>query len=76
MAHDHRPGDLPGDGNWAAYVQSLTNVVQTESKPVLHLVRLESGQQTEVANATSPAFSADSKWIAYQVDPTGGRGGR
>jgi len=68
--------EISGDGNWAAYVLSLTNVVQTESKPVLHLVRLESGQQTEVANATSPAFSADSKWIAYQVDPTGGRGGR
>jgi len=68
--------EISGDGNWAAYVLSLTNVVQAESKPVLHLVRLDSGQQTEVANATSPAFSLDSKWIAYQVDPTGGRGGR
>ncbi len=68
--------EISSDGNWAAYVLSLTNVVQSESKPVLHLVRLDSGQQTEVANATVPAFSADSKWIAYQVDPSGGRGGR
>jgi dienelactone hydrolase len=68
--------EISGDGNWAAYVLSLTNVVQAESKPVLHLVRLDSGQQTEVSNATAPAFSADSKWIAYQVDPSGGRGGR
>ena len=68
--------EISSDGNWAAYVLSLTNVVQSESKPVLHLVRLDSGQQTEVANATAPAFSADSKWIAYQVDPSGGRGGR
>jgi dipeptidyl aminopeptidase/acylaminoacyl peptidase len=30
----------------------------------------------EVANATGGTFSPDSKWIAYQVDPTGGRGGR
>jgi len=67
---------ISGDGNWAAYVLSLTNVVQADAKPVLHLVRLESTQQTEIANATSPVFSADSKWIAYQVDPTGGRGGR
>jgi len=68
--------EISGDGNWAAYVLSLTNVVPAESKPVLHLVRLESGQQTEIANATAPVFSPDSKWIAYQVDPTGGRGGR
>ena len=68
--------EISGDGNWAAYVLSLTNVVQAESKPVLHVVRVDSGQQTEVANATAPAFSADSKWIAYQVDPSGGRGGR
>jgi dipeptidyl aminopeptidase/acylaminoacyl peptidase len=68
--------EISGDGDWAAYVLSFTNVVPAESKPVLHLVRLDSGQQTEIANATSPVFSADSKWIAYQVDPTGGRGGR
>src|SRR4051812_19727798 len=68
--------EISGDGNWAAYVLSLTNVVQAEARPVLHLVRLDSGQQTEIANATVPVFSADSKWIAYQVDPSGGRGGR
>src|SRR5215217_6327698 len=45
--------EISGDGNWAAYDLSFTNVVQTESKPVLHLVRLDSGQQVEVANATS-----------------------
>jgi dipeptidyl aminopeptidase/acylaminoacyl peptidase len=68
--------EISGDGNWVAYVQSLTNTVQTDAKPVLHIVRVETNQHTEVPNATGPIFAADSKWIAYQVDPTGGRGGR
>jgi dienelactone hydrolase len=66
--------EISGDGNWVAYVQSLANTVPAESKPVLHIVRVETNQHTEVANATGPIFAADSKWIAYQVDPTGGRG--
>ena len=68
--------EISGDGKWVAYDLSLSNVVQAESKPVLHLVPLDAGQPIEIANATGAAFSADSKWLAYQVDPSGGRGGR
>ena len=68
--------EISGDGNWVSYGQALTNTVATESRPVLHIVRVENNQHTEVPNASGGVFSADSKWIAYQVDPTGGRGGR
>jgi dienelactone hydrolase len=68
--------EISGDGNWVSYGQALTNTVATEAKPVLHIVRVDTNQHTEVPNATGGVFSADSKWIAYQVDPTGGRGGR
>lgn len=68
--------EISGDGNWVAYTQSLTNTVATESKPVLHIVRVDTNQHVEVANGAGGVFSADAKWIAYQVDPSGGRGGR
>jgi dienelactone hydrolase len=68
--------EISGDGNWVVYGQAFTNTVPTEARPVLHIVRVENNQHTEVPNATGGVFSADSKWIAYQVDPTGGRGGR
>jgi dipeptidyl aminopeptidase/acylaminoacyl peptidase len=68
--------EISGDGNWVTYGQALTNTVPTETKPVLHLVRLETNQHVEVPNGSGGIFSADSKWLAYQVDPTGGRGGR
>ena len=48
-----------------------------ESKPVLHLVNLQTNQDVEVADASGGNFSPDSTWIAYTVDPNaGGRGGR
>ena len=68
--------EISGDGQWVAYGLSLTNTAPTETKPVLHLVRLETNQDVEVPNATGGTFSSDSKWIAYVVDPSGGRGGR
>ena len=54
--------EISGDGNWVAYGQSQANTVPAEAKPVLHIVRVETNQHTEVANATGPIFSADSKW--------------
>jgi len=69
------------DGKWVAYTLQTTNVVQAESKPALHLLNLETGKEVTVADATEPAFSPDSKWLAYQVDPfaaaraRAGRGG-
>jgi hypothetical protein len=69
--------EISGDGKWVTYGMALTNTAPNENKPVLHLLNLDTNQDTEVANGTGGAFSADSKWLAYQVDPTGGgRGGR
>src|SRR5689334_5745707 len=69
--------EISGDGNWVAYVLQFTNTAPADAKPVLHIVKLDTNQDTEVPNATGAVFSADSQWIAYQVDPTGGgRGGR
>jgi len=71
---------LSGDGKWVTYVYSFTNTAPADAKPVLHLLNLGTNQDVEVANASGPAFSNDSKWLAYQVDPAsagrGGRGGR
>jgi dipeptidyl aminopeptidase/acylaminoacyl peptidase len=69
--------ELSADGKWVAYGVAFANTTTAESKPVLHILNLETNQDVSVPNATGAAFSADSKWIAYQVDPTAaGRGGR
>jgi dienelactone hydrolase len=68
---------ISSDGKWVTYVLSFTNTAPADAKPVMHLVRLSDNQDVEIANATAPAFSADSRWVAYQIDPNvGGRGGR
>ena len=67
---------ISGDGKWVAYGLSYSNTVPADAKPVLHILNLETNQDVEVANATGGTFSPDSRWIAYQVDPSGGRGGR
>ena len=66
--------DISGDGRWVTYVLQLTNVPTAETKPVLHILDLETNQDVVVPNATGGVFSRDSKWIAYQVDPNPGRG--
>ena len=68
--------EISGDGKWVTYVLQLTNTAPTETKPVLHLLKLDTNEDTSVPNATGGTFSADSHWIAYQVDPNPGRGGR
>jgi poly(3-hydroxybutyrate) depolymerase len=68
---------ISGDGKWVTYVLSYSNTAPADAKPVMHLVRLDNNQDVEIPNATAPAFSADSRWVAYQIDPNpGGRGGR
>jgi dipeptidyl aminopeptidase/acylaminoacyl peptidase len=69
---------ISGDGKWVTYVVALTNTLPADAKPVMHLLRLDTNQDIEVPNASNSAFSSDSRWIAYQVDPqtAGGRGGR
>ncbi len=60
---------ISADGKWVVYVLELTNVVAAETKPVLHLLNLETNAEVTVNDASAPVFSPDSKWIAYQVDP-------
>jgi esterase/lipase len=68
--------EMSSDGKWVTYGLAQTNVVAAESKPVLHLVGIDSGQHVEVPNASGGVFSADARWLAYTVDPSGGRGRR
>jgi dipeptidyl aminopeptidase/acylaminoacyl peptidase len=68
--------EISGDGNWVSYDVQLTNAAPTAVKPILHLLNLGTNQDVEIANGSGGKFSADSRWIAYQVDPSGGRGGR
>ena len=67
---------ISSDGRWVTYVLQLTNVATTETKPVLHLLNLETHEDVTVPNATGGTFSPDSRWLAYQVDPAPGRRGR
>jgi esterase/lipase len=60
---------ISSDGKWVAYGLRFSNTLPTDAKPVLHLRNIASGQETEITSATSPVFSADAKWVAYQVDP-------
>ncbi|MEP6732100.1 MAG: hypothetical protein ABJE10_15745, partial [bacterium] len=67
------------DGNYVVYGLSYTNVVQADAKPVLHLLKLGTNEDVAITNASRGVFSADSKWLVYQVDSQavrGGRGGR
>ncbi|HUF22742.1 MAG TPA: prolyl oligopeptidase family serine peptidase [Vicinamibacterales bacterium] len=68
--------EISGDGKWVAYVLQQTNTLPAEAKPVVHLVKLETNEDIAIADATAPAFSADSRWVAYQVDPGAARRGR
>jgi dipeptidyl aminopeptidase/acylaminoacyl peptidase len=67
--------ELSADGKWLTYGLALTNTAPNESKPVLFLLNLQTNETVQVADATGGAFSADSAWLAYTVDPgAGGRG--
>ncbi len=67
---------ISDDGKWVAYGVRFNNRPNDETEPVLHILNLETGAEIEVADAAGGVFSADSQWIAYNVDPTGGGGGR
>jgi len=60
---------MSSDGKWVVYALALTNTTEAESKPVLHLLNVETSAEVTIADATGGTFSLDSKWIAYQVDP-------
>src|SRR5687767_6077686 len=68
---------MSGDGRWVIYGLRFTNTTPVDAKPVLHILNLETNRDIEIPNATQAAFSADSRWVAYQIEPPGGgRGGR
>ncbi len=60
---------LSANGKWLAYVLELTNVLPGETKPVMHIVNLETNADVSVNDTSLPVFSPDSHWLAYQVDP-------
>jgi dipeptidyl aminopeptidase/acylaminoacyl peptidase len=66
--------EISADGRWVTYVLQLTNVPTAETKPVLHILNLDTSVDVAVPQATGGTFSPDAKWIAYQVDPNQGRG--
>jgi hypothetical protein len=68
--------EISSDGNWVTYGLSYTNTLPADAKPVLHLLKLDTNLDVAIPNATGGVFSPDARWIAYQVDPSGGRGGR
>jgi len=57
---------ISGDGNWVAYAFRHPNAL--DPQPVLHVLRLDAGKDTEVPNGALPVFSDDSRWVAYFVD--------
>jgi dipeptidyl aminopeptidase/acylaminoacyl peptidase len=65
--------EISGDGNFVAYTLQLTNTAAADARPVLHIVNLGTGEDVVIPNASGATFSADSQWIAYQVDPNQGR---
>jgi dipeptidyl aminopeptidase/acylaminoacyl peptidase len=67
---------ISNDGLWVIYTLQFANTTPAESKPVLYLLNLGTGQTVEIPNGTGAVFSPDSRWLAYQIDPGAGRGGR
>ncbi|MGH7582642.1 MAG: prolyl oligopeptidase family serine peptidase [Gemmatimonadales bacterium] len=60
---------LSPDGQWAAYGLQFANVAKIDARPVLHLRRLATGEESEIADASDATFSPDSRWLAYRVEP-------
>jgi hypothetical protein len=65
-----------GDGKWVTYGLRYTNVPTADSRPVLHLLNQTTNREIEIPHASNAVFSADSRFIAYQVDVPAARGGR
>jgi esterase/lipase len=56
---------ISGDGQWLAYQLRRPNALDAE--PVLHVLQVDSARDREIANGDQPAFSDDSRWVAYFV---------
>jgi dipeptidyl aminopeptidase/acylaminoacyl peptidase len=57
---------ISGDGNWVAYGLRHPNAL--DQQPVLHITRLDSNRDQEIPSGVQPAFSDDSRWVAYYVE--------
>jgi dipeptidyl aminopeptidase/acylaminoacyl peptidase len=70
---------LSADGAWLSYGLRFTNVNTPDIKPELRIKKLSDNSEVVVRDASSASFSADSRWVVYNVEPpapAGGRGGR
>ncbi|MEJ2187036.1 MAG: prolyl oligopeptidase family serine peptidase, partial [Gemmatimonadota bacterium] len=67
---------ISSDGRWVAWVYRFTNVARDDEKPELHILNLATNRDTAITNASSPVFSPDGRWIAFEVDSTAERAGR
>ena len=67
---------FPATATGSTYGQSLTNTVPPKRSRCCISSASRRTSTPRCRTRTGGVFSADSKWIAYQVDPTGGRGGR
>lgn len=59
---------MSSDGKWVAYSSRLSNTLPTDAKPQVTVHQLATGQNVVIAHASSPAFSADARWVVYQID--------
>ena len=57
---------ISGDGNYVVYGLRHGNAL--DPKPVLHVLRLADNHLEQIPNATQPALSDDSRWVAYFVE--------
>ena len=67
---------ISGDARWVAYTLRHANVLPRDSKPVLHILDLETNEAVEITDAHDGVFSPDSRWIVYQIDSVAAGGGR
>ena len=62
---------LSADGRWATY-----GYAPNEGEATLHVRELDGPALHEIERGSGPAFSDDSRWVAYFVNPPGSGGGR
>src|SRR5690606_30855380 len=63
--------DLSPDGQWMSFVYD-----RNEGEDTLYVKELDGEAVHAVPLGASPAFSDDSRWVAYYINPPESRGGR
>ncbi len=61
---------LSPDGSWMSYAYD-----RLEGEDTLHVAGLDGGASFVVPRGSAPAFSQDSRWVAYQLSPPEREGG-